>query len=247
MNREIALETKLAGLVTGRELVSRLFTQLGMDYCCQGSRSLTEACSSAGLDASTMLRVLRALDALPAKAEGEEPAPDLTALSLSALCDHIERKYHGWLRDELPRMDGLLELLDEKHSAQWPWIGPLRQRFEQVERDLDRHLRHEEQSVFPAVRDLESKGSIGTHSILLEFELQQLESEHAHSGADLQALRELAQDFLEPEGACSSTRRLFADLREFERQMHEHVHAENYVLFSRVRALLMDAKQTGLV
>ncbi|MCC7478023.1 DUF542 domain-containing protein [bacterium] len=239
MTVDFNTQTTLAELATGRELVSRLLTQLGLDFCCGGQQSLAEACSAAGLDAPTLLRVLQGVAIMELPTTSDERV-DLEKLSLSELCDHIEQRYHRWLRDELPRMDGLLELLDEKHSGQWPWITALRQHFEQMERDLDRHLRHEEQSVFPAIRELEATASKGAHSTLLDFEMQQLEAEHEHSGRQLAQLRELGQSFIEPSGACSSTRRLIADLREFERQMHQHVHCENYILFGRVRQRLAE-------
>jgi regulator of cell morphogenesis and NO signaling len=46
-------------------------------------------------------------------------------------------------------------------------------------------------------------------------------------------IRELSKDFTRPEGACTSFRALYDGLREFEQDLHRHVHLENNILFPR--------------
>jgi regulator of cell morphogenesis and NO signaling len=43
-----------------------------------------------------------------------------------------------------------------------------------------------------------------------------------------------------PDGACMTHRALILGLREFERDLHQHIHLENNLLF--VRALEMEQK-----
>ena len=51
--------------------------------------------------------------------------------------------------------------------------------------------------------------------------------------ARFRRLRTLTRDFAPPEGACNTFRALFAGLEELERDLHEHVHIENNILFPR--------------
>jgi hypothetical protein len=46
-------------------------------------------------------------------------------------------------------------------------------------------------------------------------------------------LRELAQDFVLPPAACGTWRALYLGLEEFERDVMQHIHLENHVLFPR--------------
>ena len=62
----------------------------GLDYCCHGDRTLTEAAREKGLDATT---VAEELSAVPV----DEPATAWAALAPSELVDHIETVHHRLL------------------------------------------------------------------------------------------------------------------------------------------------------
>jgi regulator of cell morphogenesis and NO signaling len=62
-------------------------------------------------------------------------------------------------------------------------------------------------------------------------------AEHEHVGNDLERLRRLTADYQAPDGACNTFRGLFHGLAELERELHEHIHVENNVLFPRALAL----------
>ena len=42
----------LAGIVIANPSAAAVFERRGLDYCCQGRRSLAEACADAGIDAA---------------------------------------------------------------------------------------------------------------------------------------------------------------------------------------------------
>jgi regulator of cell morphogenesis and NO signaling len=67
--------------------------------------------------------------------------------------------------------------------------------------------------------------------------LHALEEEHDRAGAALTRLRELSRGFAVPEDGCPTYRALYEGLVRFERELHEHVHLENNVLFPRVVSL----------
>jgi regulator of cell morphogenesis and NO signaling len=49
-------------------------------------------------------------------------------------------------------------------------------------------------------------------------------------------MRELTDDFTPPEDACISYRTMLAGLADLERDMHQHVHKENNILFPKATA-----------
>jgi hypothetical protein len=97
----ITTETTVGEIVRAMPARSRVFDRLGIDYCCGGKKPLAEVCRNKGLDATTIVAMLAALDDAPP--DGNTANPD--TLSLVALCDHIEHVHHAYLRQELPRLD----------------------------------------------------------------------------------------------------------------------------------------------
>ncbi|MEO6593850.1 MAG: hemerythrin domain-containing protein [Planctomycetota bacterium] len=63
--------------------------------------------------------------------------------------------------------------------------------------------------------------------------IQVMEQEHEDAGAQFAAIRALSTDHAPPPEACGTWRALYLGLAEFERDLMQHVHLENYVLFPR--------------
>ena len=60
-----------------------------------------------------------------------------------------------------------------------------------------------------------------------------LEADHRDHALNLQRMRTLAHDFVAPEEACGTWRALYLGLAELERDLMQHIHLENNVLFPR--------------
>jgi regulator of cell morphogenesis and NO signaling len=72
----------------------------------------------------------------------------------------------------------------------------------------------------------ESQTSIGNPvSLLIE--------EHDNAGVLLAEIRSLSRNFTAPEYACTTYHAFFDGLRDFEHDLHRHVHLENNILFPR--------------
>ena len=67
--------------------------------------------------------------------------------------------------------------------------------------------------------------------------------EHDSVGAITAELRRLTNGYQTPEGACPTYHALFDALREFEADLHRHVHLENNILFPRAVALEVNLLQ----
>ena len=98
--KTITTETTIGEIVRTVPSRSRFFEKLGIYYCCGGKKPLDEVCRGKGIDAATVIAVLAAMDGAP---ESSSANPD--TMSLSELCDHIERAHHDYLREELPRLE----------------------------------------------------------------------------------------------------------------------------------------------
>jgi regulator of cell morphogenesis and NO signaling len=68
-------------------------------------------------------------------------------------------------------------------------------------------------------------------------------SEHDAAGLLLAEIRRLSGDFATPVGACPTYLAYYAGLKEFEQDLHQHIHLENNILFPR--AIAMEAATVG--
>ena len=73
---------------------ARVFQAFGIDFCCQGGRTLREACILKGIGLES---VIEQLEAAAVKATPESNPALLPAVELIA---HIVDKHHGYLRSE---------------------------------------------------------------------------------------------------------------------------------------------------
>ncbi len=224
------IETSVGELVAARPSRSRVFQQLGIDFCCGGKLSLADACRRRGLDAAQVLDVLLHEQTVPVD------APDPAAMRLSDLCDHIEATHHTPLRKELPRLAVLVRKVATVHGDSHPWVREMDEIFERFAAELEGHMMTEEAILFPAIRRCEA--GTGTAGKELAAPIRVMEQDHETTGDDLSRMRTLSNGFAIPEGACMTFRAMLDGLRELDEDLQLHVHKENNVLFPRVLALV---------
>lgn len=226
-------EITVGELVRAVPARARVFEELRIDYCCGGKKPLTEACYERELDPAAVLAMLDDIETID-----EVATVDIDALSIAALCDHIVSIHHEYLRQELPRLDFMTRKVAAVHGEHEPRLAQIRQVFEEFAAELIHHTHHEEEIVFPQLRAIESPTGAAVRPDELRCILSQMEDEHDEAGNALKQFRDLADDFMPPEWACNTFRALYDSLAQLERDMHEHVHKENNVLFPRALAAL---------
>ena len=55
--------------------------------------------------------------------------------------------------------------------------------------------------------------------------------EHDQAGEMLRKMRSLSSDYAAPDGACPSYKGFYAGLEYLEKDLHQHIHLENNILF----------------
>jgi regulator of cell morphogenesis and NO signaling len=212
-------------LVTERPARSRVFEAFHIDYCCGGQRPLEEACKEASVGTRRVLEALQNADAKHA-----DPGERNWAEAGSAeLIEHILSVHHQFLRRELPRLDGLIGKVVEAHGRKRPELRDVRTVFLALRQELQSHMNKEENVLFPAVVGAEAAGSSGP----FDGPIAVMEHEHAAAGRALASLRGLTGDYTPPADACNTYRAMLDGLIELERDLHQHIHKENNILFPR--------------
>jgi regulator of cell morphogenesis and NO signaling len=223
-------ELTLAELVTRQPAAARVLERFGLDYCCGGKQTLGDACSTADVDASTVLGEIEAL--------GAGPEPDWASMSIADLVDHLETTHHAYLHAEMPRLSALAEKVATVHGERHPELAKVAAVYAELRADLDPHLRKEEMVLFPMIRAMAAADTAPQfHCGSLGNPITVMLAEHDATGDLLAELRSAAGDYVTPADGCASYRALYDGLAELEHDTHLHVHKENNLLFPAVLEL----------
>jgi regulator of cell morphogenesis and NO signaling len=238
----ITPETHVAQIATRQPGTIRVFQRHGIDYCCGGKRPLAEAAASHGLEFEVLSREL---DAATAGPEADER--DWSEAPLAELVDHILVRFHGRLREDLPRLAAMAERVLEVHGEKHPDVLPaLVRTYGALRSELESHTMKEEQILFPWICEMEraatggGRGMAGVPCASVDGPIAVMEAEHDDAARALAELRRLTSGFEPPAGACTTFRGLYHGLAELETDTHRHIHLENNVLFPRAQRLEAD-------
>jgi regulator of cell morphogenesis and NO signaling len=228
--------TTLGDLVTSHPDLASELERRSLDYCCGGTRTLADACSTQGLDPSAVVEELAAVATA-------EPAA-WADLGAAELVDHLERTHHAYLHAELPRLAALSAKVRSVHGANHPELEEVDTTFGQLRGELDPHLAKEERVLFPMIRELARDAEEpALHCGSLQHPISQMLREHDQAGALLERLRSVTEGYTVPADGCASYRALYQALEQLESDTHLHVHIENNRLFPMVVELEQAASQ----
>jgi regulator of cell morphogenesis and NO signaling len=230
----ISPATSVGRIVAEAPQLARVFEELQIDYCCGGSRSLEDVCQQRRIDVAQLIDRLSHAEKESSDSLGEAWA----AAPLASLCEHIERTHHDYLRRELPRLATIIAKVVEAHGAAHPELADVQSAFTELRSELEPHMMKEECILFPSIRYLEANGQAMQFPFgSLANPIRVMVTEHEHAGDSLARLRQLTADYVPPADACNTYCVMLEGLSTLERDMHQHVHKENNILFPRAVAL----------
>jgi regulator of cell morphogenesis and NO signaling len=225
--REVAVETPGA---------TRVFEKLGIDYCCGGHKPLEEACHAAKLDVDEVIRRLEESEA--GESERSAGGRDWSRARLSELTAYIVARHHGYVRQESPRLQQLLAKVVSVHGQNHPELSRIQEAFEALAAELASHMFKEERVLFPYIEQMQAAVDRGQPVPPPFFgtvrnPVQMMMAEHDGAGEKLREMREASANYTVPTDGCVSYQTLYKTLQEFERDLHQHIHLENNILFPR--------------
>lgn len=217
-----------------------VFERFGIEYCCGGRKPLAEACK---LKDVAVEKVIAALEAASRKPVAR--ARDWSKETLANLIVHIVAKHHSYCKGELVRLSGLAIKVTKRHGGRDPELSIIQAKFAQLAEKLTEHLANEEIFVFPLISKLERDSTrsctapVESHATV-DRPLALLIQDHDDAGSLMAEIRNLSRNFIPPAYACTTYRAFYEGLKEFEQDLHQHVHLENNILFPR--AIKLEAR-----
>ncbi len=211
----------------------RVFERFHIDYCCGGRKPLAEACEERSLKPEAVLEAIE-----NAAAGAGEQTRDWTQAKLEDICRHIVETHHAYIRAELPRLETLAQKVVSRHGTTHPELEQIQQIIGAEGERLLQHLAKEEMMLFPYITNLDrSSANCGPRPLgcfgAVRNPIRVMIAEHEASGEAMAQIRLLSGGFTPPKDSCPTYRGFYQALSEFEKDLHQHIHLENNVLFPR--------------
>jgi len=233
---EFSMNEQVGQLAVKFPQIRQTLEKLGIDYCCGGKLSLREAIENLGLSTED---VIKDLQAAIKNSDDRQKYRNWSTESLTELTGHIEEKHHSCMKEQLPRLERLLDKTlnahKEKHGQM---LTELKEVYAALKSEIELHLAKEEQILFPFISQIENFQQNQTdkpelHCGSVENPIGQMEYEHDNAGKALDKMRQVTLNYKVPEDACNTFKALYDGLKALEADLHEHIHLENNILFPR--------------
>ena len=225
---ELTKNQNIGELVATDYRTAQVFKNHNIDFCCHGNRSIEEASSEKNLDPETLLKEIRKIH------ETNDNGTDFRSWPLDLLADYVEKKHHRYVEKQIPVLKEYLAKINQVHGQKHPELEDIQTLFNETSGELSAHMKKEELILFPLIRKLavntsENKNIEKKPSV--SAPIQKMMEEHDSEGARFQKIHELSGNYAPPADACNTYRTAFSLLKEFENDLHEHIHLENNILF----------------
>ncbi len=237
-------ETPVGQWVAHNPAYAQTFEKLDIDFCCGGKTSLWQACVKGNHNIDTVISQLLQEATVNSNAD-----IDCTSLTLSQLCHHIVTTHHHYLLEKLPYIQKLIQKVVNAHGGKDPRLPELLKVFVTCKTELLSHMQKEEQVLFPMILQMEEQQNTqgSTHCGNIDNPIRMMEMEHDDAGEALAQIKQLTDNYNVPAGACSTYQIMLHELEVFEKDMHQHIHKENNILFpaaSKYEAALNSEKKS---
>jgi regulator of cell morphogenesis and NO signaling len=233
LNNEDFKNLTLSQLVKKNYKAAAVFEKYNLDFCCRGNRPVSDACSDLGVDAAS---VITELEKLGYEETGIPFRPD--EWSLDFLADYIVNTHHKYVREMIPVISAHAEKVAAVHGINHSETKDIAKIFSLVYKDLKQHMMKEEEILFPFIKRM-----VRIQEGYIKFEapyfgsvnnpIKMMEAEHQNAGDELYSIRNLTNNYTPPEDACNTYKILYQELKDFEQDLHKHVHLENNILFPK--------------
>lgn len=207
---------------------AKVLEELGVDYYCDGKKSLAEACEKTGYDADGILEGI--YNSVPENIPRCER--DLSKANMYRFLDHMTEQHYGFVLGVTPRLTQLIKQVIDRHGKSHPDLIDLNNLFALLCEDLGRHMLKEEKVLYKLTRQFES-GYEKLEDELPAEQLQLLEQEHSSAINLISKIRSLTNGYVVPEYACPTYRSMLKKMKRLEFDLHRHIHEENNIIYPR--------------
>ena len=230
---KITKEDNIGQLVADDYRMASVFQKHKIDFCCNGNRTIQEACIESDLNADN---VVLDLDAILLDESNKNL--DYDTWPIDFLAQYIEQKHHKYVETQIPVLKGYLKKIIAAHGNRHKELHDILELFESTASELTLHMKKEELMLFPQVRKMVVSHKEGKEIVLPPFgsfenPIGVMMKDHTDEGERFRQIRALSNDYTPPADGCNTYKVAFKLLEEFEKDLHLHIHLENNILFPK--------------
>lgn len=225
------LSKTVGNIVTEDYRTAGIFKKYKIDFCCNGNKNFGEVCETKKIDANSLIDELNLV-----KNSDQNTILDFQSWPLDLLTDYIEKKHHRYVEQRSPELQMYLSKLCRVHGDNHPELFKITELFNKSVGELAKHMKKEELILFPAIRKLvkmnynnKIEKDVKLNSV--SAPIQVMMSEHDTEGDRFREIAKLTDNYVPPADGCNTYRVTFSLLKEFEDDLHMHIHLENNILF----------------
>jgi len=229
---QLQLQNLSVGEIVANDFrTSSLFKNAGIDFCCGGKQSLSEACIEKGIDAIQLENEILKVS--------EEPLNEFINFknwNAVFLADYIVNTHHKFVLKNLPELVFYTQKIATVHGEHHLELIEVANLFDKINAELLQHLKNEEEVLFPAIKEVINTNSETAKKTIIS-EISRMEGEHEFAGGAMDEINKITKGYLVPADGCSTYRVAFKLLEQFEDDLHTHVHLENNILYPKALQL----------
>jgi regulator of cell morphogenesis and NO signaling len=224
-------EQTLASIVLDNHEVVPVLERYNLDFCCKGKTTLAQACADKNLKVESITEELQSSN-LP----GTLRIPFIE-MNAEELINYILIHHHSYVKQSMPLISAHLEKVVTKHGNSFPYMQRVRDLFGMLMQEMNLHMEEEEKVVFPRILKMEKLFDDGKSFEVLPGYVNNLinvlQGDHDGAGNIMNEIRSLTNNYTAPQNACITFQISLTELKEFEEDLHRHVHMENNLLFPK--------------
>lgn len=235
----INTNTLVSEIVSDNYNTASLFNRYGIDFCCNGNRSLGAVATEQKLSLEDLIAELTSI------LEQSAPDQNYQDWELDFLCDYIYQTHHIYVEKQSEEISMYLDKICKVHGEAHPELFEVRSLFKGAVGDLAIHMKKEELILFPYIKTLvkASKTKVPLERPpfgSIDNPIHMMHEEHDNEGERFRKIAALTDNYTIPEDGCHTYMLTYNLLKAFEADLHKHIHIENNILFKRAVRLEQD-------
>ncbi len=224
-------ERTIGQIVADDYRTAKVFDNHKIDFCCGGNVALAEICATKGINLATITGELDAVRSEPA-----ERSQNYASWEITFLADYIINAHHVYVKENTGQIAAYAHKIAAVHGTNHPELIEIANIFDKIAINMAAHLREEEEIFFPAIKRADAARKVGSAPEANDIEtiknsLEKLSQEHEVIGDAMHQINHLAKEYAIPDDVCNTFVVTYQKLKEFEDDLHKHVHLENNILF----------------
>ncbi len=224
-------EPSIGDLVARDFRKAEILKKHNIDFCCGGRKTISQVCEEKNLN---LTAIQNELNLIPTTAINN--LDDFDSLSLELLVDYIVDNHHNYVKNSIPIIIEYTKKVSRVHGQRHPEVVVIADLFFKVTIELHDHILKEENILFPYIKAIFNSNDNKTIASKIKA-ITVMEQEHEMVGNLLKEIRSLSNNYTPPVDACTTFKLSYLKLKEFEEDLHSHIHLENNILFPKTIAL----------